>query len=61
MGTNSEMPSRKRRGIESNKAFRLEDYKMLLLNRYLDEAYNVPKDLDELSTRIQKMLGDSDL
>ena len=53
------MPSRKRRGIESNKAFRLEDYKMLLLNRYLDKAYNVPKDLDERSTRIQKMLGDS--
>ena len=47
--------------FESNKAFSLEDYKMFLLNRYLDEAYNVPKDLDELSTRIQKMLGDSDL
>ena len=47
--------------FESNKAFSLEDYKMFLLNRYLDEAYNVPKELDELSTRIQKMLGDSDL
>ena len=47
--------------FESNKAFSLEDYKMFLLNRYLDETYNVPKDLDELSTRIQKMLGDSDL
>ena len=48
-------------GFESNKVFSLEDYKMFLLNRYLDEVYNAPKDLDQLSARIQKMLGDSDL
>ena len=28
---------------------------MFLLNRYLDEVYNVPNDLDELSTRIQNV------
>jgi len=28
---------------------------MSLLNRFLDETYHVPKDSDELSTRIQNV------
>ena len=30
---------------ESEKVFSLEDYKMHLLNRYLDEVYNIPKQM----------------
>lgn len=30
--------------FESKKAFGLEDYKMFLLNRYLNKVYNLPKD-----------------
>lgn len=31
--------------IDSNRVFSVDDYKMYLLNNYLDEKYNVPKEL----------------
>ena len=43
---------------ESNKAFFLDDYKMYLLNRYLDDAYNAPKAMETLSKRMQALLKD---
>ena len=43
---------------ESNKAFFLDDYKMYLLNRYLDDAYNAPKAMEALSKRMQALLKD---
>lgn len=40
----------------SKKVFSLEDYKMYLLNHYLDESYNIPKEMDALSRKVQAML-----
>ena len=39
--------------INSDKVFSLEDYKMYLLNSYLDEKYNIKKDLEELTKSIE--------
>ncbi len=41
---------------QSEKAFSLEDYKMYLLNRYLDEVYNTPKVMDALSKKVEALL-----
>ena len=46
--------------FESKKAFSLEDYKYFLLNAYLNEVYNLPKEMDDLASGIQKILKDSD-
>ena len=43
---------------KSDKVFSLLDYKMYLLNRYLDEVYNIPKAMDALSRKVQTMLKD---
>ena len=42
----------------SKKVFSLEDYESYLLNRYLDEVYNVPKTMDALSRKVQTILKD---
>ena len=39
---------------ESDKVFSLEDYKMYLLNNYLDEKYNNPKELNALLKKLTK-------
>lgn len=40
--------------IDSNRVFSVDDYKMYLLNNYLDEKYNVPKELEALAKSIEK-------
>ena len=39
---------------KSDKVFSLDDYKMYLLNNYLDEKYNNPKELDALLKKLAK-------
>ena len=39
---------------ESDKVFSINDYKMYLLNNYLDEKYNAQKELENLVSDINK-------
>ena len=38
---------------DSNRVFSVDDYKMYLLNNYLDEKYNVPKELETLANLVE--------
>ena len=38
---------------DSNRVFSVDDYKMYLLNNYLDEKYNAPKELEKIMKSIE--------
>ena len=40
--------------INSDKVFSLDDYKMYLLNNFLDEKYNNQKEIDGLLKKLMK-------